>query len=482
MAKGPSVVWSRRDFRLADNPALAEAAAGGSPVLVVFIHEPAGAWADGAAAAWWLRRSLTAFRRQIEGIGGTLVERQGEPTAVLLDLARETGADTVLWNDRYAPVARAADDRTAEALSAAGLRVRCCAGNLMFAPEAVQTPSGQPYQLFGAFWKACLNRAEPTLPLPAPTRLEALPQPPADDPPPLMPEPPDAAGWAAAWPQAESGEAAAIARLQAFVDAPLSRYGITRDLPDQAGTSMLSPYLAFGEVSPRQIWHSARLASALGGDAFLRELGWREFCWHTLAHFPDLPDLPLKRPFADFPWLPDDGRFAAWTTGRTGYPIVDAGMRALMATGWMHNRVRMIVASFLVKDLLIPWQQGEAWFWDRLVDADLACNAGNWQWVAGCGLDAAPYFRIFNPVLQAEKFDARGRFVRQWLPELARLPDMFIHRPATAPADVLARAGVRLGETYPYPLVEHGMARRRAMVAYEQMRGSERFPLAARQG
>lgn len=483
MADGPSLVWIRRDFRLADNPALAEAAARGGPVIPVFVHEPASVWPDGAAAEWWLRRSLDGFRRQLEEIGGVLVERQGDPATVLPALARETGADLVLWNERHAPAHRVADDAAAQAVAAAGLRLRRCPGNLLFAPDAVRSPAGEPYQVFAAFWKACLSGDEPALPLPAPARLARPVMCPASDVP-SGSVPGDAAGWAAAWPLAagRSGEAVAMDRLHAFIDGALTRYGIARDLPDQQGTSMLSPHLAFGEVSARQIWYSVRLTGAFGSDAFLRELGWREFCWYTLTHFPELPDQPVKRSFADFPWLPDDGQFGAWTAGRTGYPIVDAGMRALAATGWLHNRVRMIVASFLVKDLLIPWQRGEAWFWDRLVDADLACNAGNWQWVAGCGLDAAPYFRIFNPVLQAEKFDARGRFVRQWVPELARLPDMFIHRPATAPADVLARAGVRLGVTYPRPLVDHGTARRRALAAYEQMRGPERFPLAARQG
>jgi deoxyribodipyrimidine photo-lyase len=320
--------------------------------------------------------------------------------------------------------------------------------------------------------------------LAAPARLERPATLPADDPPPGEPASEDQNRWAAAWLQepGQVGEQAAISRLHAFIDGALARYAVARDLPDQQGTSMLSPHLAFGEISARQIWHTVRTAGEFGGDPFLRELAWRDFFWQTLIAHPDLPDAPLKPLFADFPWAGDDGRFAAWTAGRTGYPIVDAGMRALASTGWLHNRVRMLVASFLVKDLLLPWQSGEAWFWDRLVDADLACNAGNWQWVAGCGLDAAPYFRIFNPVLQGEKFDARGRFLRRWVPELARLPDMFIHRPAAAPPDVLARAGVRLSETYPQPLVDHGTARHRALAAYEQIRGLERFPMAERQG
>lgn len=473
MADSPSLVWIRRDFRLADNPALAEAAALGQPVVPVFIHEPAPpAWADGPAATWWLGRGLAAFRRRLEQVGGILVERAGAPAEVLLDLARQTGAETVLWNRRYAPAQRAIDDSVDRTLTAAGLRVRTHPGNLLLEPGAVLSPTDQPYQLFAAFWKACQMQGDPPPPLPAPARLAAPERPPADDPPPATAS--NAVGWQAAWPMAdgEAGEGRAADRLHTFVDTALTRYAVARDLPDQQGTSMLSPYLAFGEITPRQIWHAVRLSSDYGGEVFLRELAWREFCWHTLHYAPEMPERPLRSQFADFPWASDTALFAAWTAGRTGYPIVDAGMRALAATGWLHNRVRMIVASFLVKDLLIPWQQGEAWFWQRLLDADLACNAGNWQWVAGCGLDAAPYFRIFNPVLQGEKFDARGRYVRQWVPELAGLPDMFIHRPAVAPAEVLARAGVRLGETYPRPIVDHGTARRRALAAYEQTRGA----------
>lgn len=443
-------------------------------MVPVFIHEPAPArWADGPAARWWLQRSLAAFRRSLHGVGGILVERTGSPAQVLLELARETGAGVVLWNRRYAPAQQAVDAAAAQSLTAAGLAVRTHAGSLLFEPDAVLGPSGQPYQQFAAFWKSCLNRGEPYPPLPPPPRVPAPAESPAGTAP-VVGESADADGWAAAWPLGpeESGETAALERLRVFADSGLARYAVARDLPDQAGTSLLSPHLAFGEITPRQVWHAVRMASQFGGEPFLRELGWREFSWHTLHHFPDLPDRPLRRQFTDFPWADDAGLFTAWAEGRTGYPIVDAGMRAMAATGWMHNRVRMIAASFLAKDLLIPWQRGEAWFWERLVDADLACNAGNWQWVAGCGLDAAPYFRIFNPVLQGEKFDARGRFVRQWLPELAGLPDLFIHRPAAAPPEVLARAGVRLGETYPHPIVDHGMARRRALSAYEQTRGA----------
>lgn len=470
MAQAPVIVWFRRDLRLSDNPALHDAAASGAPLVPVFIHEPRdGPWAPGPASRWWLHRSLRGFAETLERLDGWLVIRQGPPAETLIALARETGAGAVWCNRRYEPAAAATDAAVAERLRGSGIAWRSCKGNLLHEPWERTARSGEPYQSFAAFWKACLDAGEPEHPLAAPARLAVPAARPADDPVATPYEPSEAAGWAALW---TVGEAGAAARLRGFLQDGVARYAVARDLPDQHGTSMLSPHLAFGEIGPREIWGAVRAASLHSGEAFLRELGWREYCYHILHHAPALPDRPLRRQFDGFPWSSDEALFAAWREGRTGYPIVDAGMRALRATGWLHNRVRMIVASFLVKDLLLPWQAGEAWFWRHLLDADLACNAANWQWVAGCGIDAAPYFRIFNPVVQGEKFDARGRFVRRWVPELAGLSDLFIHRPEQAPADELARAGVRLGETYPRPVVDHGAARRRALAAYEQTRGA----------
>jgi deoxyribodipyrimidine photo-lyase len=282
----------------------------------------------------------------------------------------------------------------------------------------------------------------------------------------LQPSSPDwATGLRGAW---APGEAGAAARLDTFCETALG-YGRARDFPSEEGTSRLSPHLHFGEIGPRQIWHAIR-ARVPEADAFLRELAWREFSIHLLHRAPALPEHPLREAFAGFPWRRDAGQLRAWQRGRTGYPIVDAGMRQLWHTGWMHNRVRMIAASFLVKHLLLPWQEGEAWFWDTLVDADLANNAANWQWVAGCGADAAPYFRIFNPVLQGEKFDPTGAYVRRWVPEIARLPDAVVHKPWLASADTLADAGVHLGDTYPRPIVDHAAARSRAVAAFESVK------------
>jgi deoxyribodipyrimidine photo-lyase len=390
----------------------------------------------------------------------------------LLSLARECGANRVLWNRRYEPAIVARDRQIKLTLRASGLATASYNSALLFEPWAVSTKSGGPFQVFTPYWRACLTQAEPAAPLPAPARLRAprtWPDAWRLEDLALLPRVDWAAGLRRAWVPGSHG---ARSRLDAFLGESLRSYAQSRNRPDAAGTSRLSPHLHFGELGPREIWHAARETGlANGGDLswrrsqFITELGWREFAHHLLFHFPQTPEAPLRGNFARFPWRRDARLLAAWQRGNTGYPIVDAGLRELWNTGWMHNRVRMIAASFLVKDLLISWAEGAAWFWDTLVDADLAGNTLGWQWVSGCGADAAPYFRVFNPVLQGVKFDPEGAYVRRWVPELQNLTNEWIHEPWQAPADVLTAAGVRLGENYPSPLVDHTAARSAALEA-----------------
>jgi deoxyribodipyrimidine photo-lyase len=390
-------------------------------------------------------------------------------------LVQETGARAVYWNRGYAPFAIARDRAVASELEKNGLEVRTFCGSTLFEPGSILNQDGLPFRIYAAFWRACLARGVFDAPLALPRKLPCAPDVPSEDLKSwrLEPAQPWAQGFQTRW---SPGEEGAQRRLSDFIQEAAAGYQHSRDRPDLASTSRLSPHLRFGEISPRQVWHAVLVAQSTGRlpgaavDKFLSELGWREFAHHLLYHHPLLPDEPLQSQFASFPWEGDGQHLVAWQRGRTGYPIVDAGMRELWATGWMHNRVRMIVASFLVKHLLIPWQQGERWFWDTLVDADLANNAMNWQWVAGCGTDAAPYFRIFNPVLQGEKFDPHGRYVRQWVPEIAALPDAYIHKPWAAPEAVRLAAGVQLHKHYVAPIVDHAMARRRALEAFGRLR------------
>lgn len=474
----PVLLWFRQDLRLADNPALRAAAASGQPILPVYIldDETPGAWKLGGATRWWLHHSLAALSRGLGTLGAPLLLRRGDSHPVIARLVRETGASAVYWNRCYEPLARKRDESIKAALKQDGIEARSFNSALLHEPWTIENKAGEPFRVYSAFWRACLARGEPDTPLPAPESLKAAPTPAGDRLADwaLLPTAPNwAEGFDAAWTPGENG---ARERLGAFLDAAVNRYKADRDRPDIEATSRLSPHLHFGEIGPRHIWHATRAALAAhdlneaSAEKFLSEVGWREFAHHLLYHNDALPDHPLRPEFADFPWHDNDRALAAWQRGRTGYPIVDAGMRELWATGWMHNRVRMIVASFLAKDLLIPWQEGERWFWDTLVDADLANNAASWQWVAGCGADAAPYFRIFNPVLQGEKFDPDGAYVRRWAPELAAMPAAYIHKPWLAPDAVLSAAGVKLGETYPAPIIDHGTARDRALDAFSRIR------------
>ncbi|MGF1641638.1 MAG: cryptochrome/photolyase family protein [Rhodospirillales bacterium] len=481
MAASPVVVWFRQDLRLADNPALAAAVDGERAVVAVYVldDETPGRWRTGGAARWWLHHGLAALAADLGRLGAPLVLRRGRAADQIEALAAEVGAAAVHWNGQPEPHWRATDTELERRLAARGVAPRAFTAATLFEPATIVNLQGTPFRVFTPFWKACLAAAPPGPPLPAPRRLRTVSPPPDGDSLAdwaLLPTRPDwAGGLRDTW---RPGEAGARARLRTFVDDHLAGYGRLRDRPEPGATSRLSPHLHFGEVSARQVWHvvqhrmAADPSAAHGGAAFLRELGWREFCTHLLHDHPDLAEAPLQPRFARFPWKDDGTALRAWQRGSTGYPIVDAGMRQLWHTGWMHNRVRMIVASFLVKHLLLPWQWGEAWFWDTLVDADLANNAGGWQWVAGCGADAAPYFRIFNPILQGEKFDPDGAYVRRWVPELARVPARWIHRPWQAPPLELAAAGVRLGAGYPSPIVDHGEARARALAALASVSGA----------
>ncbi len=468
-----TIVWFRRDLRLADHPALAAAARAG-PVIPVFIWAPEedDGWPPGSAARWWLHHSLRALDAGLRERGSRLIVRRGPSLEALRGLARDTGATAVAWSRRHEPAARRRDEAVARGLASDGIAVQTCNAARLFEPGTILTAAGRPFQVFTPFWNACQRAGDPPEPLPAPARLtapgrwpEILPVEELR----LEPQVDWAAGLRAAW---TPGERGALARLDKFRRRGLAGYREGRDRPDLEGTSALSPHLAWGEIGPRQIWHAlrpaagpaqratrpaARRAAAVHERAaFLRQLGWREFAAHLLHHFPHTTEAPLRPQFDWFPWRSDPAGLLAWQRGRTGYPIVDAAMRALWRTGWMHNRARMIVASFLVKDLLISWRDGARWFWDTLVDADLANNTLGWQWAAGCGADAAPYFRIFNPGLQGEKFDPRGAYVRAWVPE--------------------SRGGAIATRDYPPPIVDHAAARERALAALASLRGRRGSP------
>ncbi len=477
--KEVSLVWLRLDLRLADNPALSAAIKRGV-VIPVFIHAPEeeAPWSPGGAARWWLHQSLAAFDAALREIGSRLIIRRGPSLGTLQALAKEAGATAVFWNRRYEPAITARDTQIKTTLREAGLLVESFNGALLHEPWTIQNQSKKPFQVFTPFWKNCLTKPDPSQPQPAPSNLaapERWPKSLALAELELEPRIKWAEGMRVAW---QPGEAGAGKMLKAFLANAFGDYTEKRNRPDLRGTSRLSPHLHFGEISPRQIWHGVRKYAEQGGvtawrtSHFLTEVGWREFAHHLLHHFPHTPTEPLREDFKRFPWRKDAAFLKAWQKGQTGYPIVDAGMRELWTTGWMHNRVRMIVASFLVKDLLLSWREGVAWFWDTLVDADLAQNTLGWQWTAGCGADAAPYFRVFNPVSQGEKFDPRGDYVRKWCPELARLPDEWLHQPDKAPAEVRARAGVELGRNYPAPIVSHAIAREVALEAFAKLKGN----------
>ncbi|MGO9096820.1 MAG: cryptochrome/photolyase family protein [Bryobacteraceae bacterium] len=450
MSASPSLVWFRQDLRLSDNPAVAAAVEQRSPLIPVFVWAPEeeGAWPPGAASRWWLGRSLARLSEELEHRGSLLIIRRGPTAEAISRLAAESGATAVFWNRRYEPAAVARDSQVKSKLRERGLLAESFNGSLLSEPETILNRSGQPFRVFTAFWRACLTKLATPASKDAPKRLlspENWPH--SLDISELGLEP--AVDWASGFREVwQPGESGAARQLKRFLEKALAGYLVDRERPGVAGTSRLSPHLHFGEISPGQVWRAVLEAmdeNAAGCQAYLRQIGWREFAYYLLHHHSESPQEALRHGFAAFPWRMDPQRFKAWKQGRTGYPLVDAGMRELWHTGWMHNRVRMVAASFLVKHLLIGWQDGAAWFWDTLVDADLANNTLGWQWVAGCGADAAPYFRIFNPSIQAEKFDSEGEYRRRWVPESESSPA-------------------------PHPIVDHAEARDRALEALASIR------------
>ena len=465
-----AIVWFRRDLRLVDNPALHAALSAHDNLVCVYIHAPEeeAPWAPGAASRWWLHHSLAALGEALEQRGTSLHIVRGPTQAALDALQRQTGAGAIFWNRLYEPALIARDNTIKARLREQGCDAHSFNANLLIEPWQVQTGQGGPYRVFTPFWRNARTRIEPRAPIPAPRRiattsvrggvtLESLR---------LLPR----VGWDSEFGEHwQPGEAGARKLMGAFSSRALGAYRERRDWPGEAGTSRLSPHLHFGEIGPRQIVWTLEEHARRGGspssdhETFLRELGWREFAHHLLYHFPQMAQRNLDAKFDAFAWASEDVLETCWRRGRTGIPIVDAGMRQLWKSGWMHNRVRMIVASFLTKNLRRHWLHGARWFWDTLVDADLANNSQGWQWTAGSGADAAPYFRIFNPVSQALRFDPEGKYVRRWVPELAKLAAPLIHEPWKDP-------GMLEATGYPAPIVDLGQSRQAALAAYQALR------------
>ena len=469
----PALLWFRQDLRMADHAALHAAVRSGRRIVPVYVLDDAatGEWAAGGASRWWLHHSLVALAGDLAAAGAKLVLRRGDSAAVLAELSRAVGAAEIYFGAAVEPWARALELRVRDALAAEGVALRRFRTGILFDPESIRTQAGGVYGVYTPFSRACFAAGGPNV-VGAPGRILSVAAPASDRLADwgLLPTRPDwAGGLRAAW---QPGEVGAQAALRGFLDGALERYAARRDFPGVAGTSRLSPHLHFGEISAGQVWQAVgAVADGANAEKFLKEILWREFSQYLLWHHPGLPEAPLRGEFARMPWRDDAAGLAAWQRGRTGVPIVDAGMRELWQTGWMHNRVRMVVASFLVKHLLIDWRAGARWFWDTLVDADLGSNAASWQWVAGSGADAAPYFRVFNPVLQGKKFDPDGAYVRRFVPELAGLSDADIHAPWEAPAAVLAAAGVVLGRDYPVAIVGLAEGRARALAAFGGLSG-----------
>ncbi len=478
-----TLLWFRYDLRLTDNPALQAALAQAGSILPVYIHAPRehAPWEPGGASRWWLHHSLISLERQLKARGSRLLIRTGPTLETLRELIQQEDITHLFWNRLYEPALAARDSRIKQTLKASGIQCRSFNSTLLLEPWEVMNQAGKPFRVFTPFWRRYqqgLSGIAP--PLSAPERLPGVKLRRGGvslktlD---LLPRIAWDKGLAESWIPGESG---ALQQLKDFLQQAVEDYEQARDWPGVAGTSRLSPHLHFGEIGPRQILHALQSEGLdptanpkSGAGSFLRELGWREFAYHLLHHFPDTTQAPLNPKFQAFPWTwgeQDSESLQAWQRGLTGIPIIDAGMRELWHTGWMHNRVRMIVASWLTKNLGLHWLEGARWFWDTLVDADLASNTLGWQWTAGCGADAAPFFRIFNPVRQAERFDPNGDYVRRWLPELAGLPDNRLHTPWEADQTTLSEAGIKLGETYPEPMADLKASRAQALDNWDRIK------------
>ena len=479
MTSSPSLMFFQADLRLRDNPALTAAVQRGNPLICLFVWNPdsSGYARPGAASRWWLHHSLQALEDQLAKAGNALVLRKGKAPEVIAGLVRQFRVGHLYWNRQCEPTALEEEEQILKILESEHARATFFHGNTLVDPSSLRTTAQQPYSVFTPFWKRFQNDFTLDPPVQAPRQLPPVPsgnlqsdslaslQ--------LLPFFDWAQGLKESWSPGENG---ARTLFRKFLHAPVQSYEADRDRPDLSRTSRLSPHLHFGEISPRYIWYALNRAvhrqtttrAKAGLLAFRRQLVWREFSRHLLVHFPHMAHQPLRAEFQHFPWRPHPAFLQAWQQGQTGYPLIDAGMRELRHTGWMHNRVRMVVGSFLTKHLLLHWEEGAQWFWDTLVDADLANNIFGWQWIAGCGADAAPFFRIFNPITQGRKFDPEGVYVRRWVPELSTLSPAWIHAPWEAPPSALDEADVKLGTTYPMPIVDHGAARSRTLAAYQQ--------------
>ena len=465
----PVIHWFRNDLRITDNPALFEAVESAKPVVAVYIleDEDSNPWGPQGASRWWLHHSLVELDKSLRSYGNRLVLRRGNPIDALAEIVRETEAAALHLTRLSEPYAKKMEKEIERVFPDMGIKVRVFDGNLLFSPESVANEKGGYFKVFTPFYRACLKKLPLCRPLPAPGEIPCLEKPLRSDSISqwnLLPKKPDwAKGWLDLWTPGEQGS---LARIDSFLENSGALYKTHRDRPDISGTSRLSPHLHFGEISPRLCWHlttnNLKKHFQEDCDSFLRQIIWREFSHHLLYHWPNFPEKPFRKEFERFPWKDNEELLSSWQRGLTGYPIVDAGMRELWTTGWMHNRVRMVVASFLVKHLLIPWQRGAEWFFETLVDADLANNSVSWQWVAGCGVDAAPFFRIFNPTIQGKKFDPEGDYVRKWVPELKNVSDLNIHEPWKDSSR----------GSYPLPIVDHATARKKALFEFESLKNS----------